>query len=108
MTKEIFELDEDGYPTEETLDYVVNYRVENVNSALYLFEKVLELWWNLDYSHSTEVKDGEIVHYISTLGWSGNESLISALRGNHLFWILYWAESRRGGHYKFAFRIKDD
>ena len=37
---------------------------------------------------------------LHTIGWSGNEEIISALKGT-MFWILYWRRSDCGGHYYF-------
>lgn len=36
----------------------------------------------------------------STWGWSGNEDIIGSLQGTW-FWMLFWEQSRRGGHYRF-------
>jgi len=46
-------------------------------------------------------QDGDIYH-ISTAGWSGNEEVIASLRDNQVFWLMYWYQERRGGHYIFA------
>ena len=39
--------------------------------------------------------------YLSTGGWSGNESVIDALQRNGIFWGLCWKRSERGGHFWF-------
>ena len=43
---------------------------------------------------------GRYLH-LSTGGWSENESIISDLQNNYLFWTMHWVSSRRGGHYLF-------
>lgn len=45
------------------------------------------------------------VYDLSTAGWSGNESLIDALKQHPLFWLMYWEQSRRGGHFRFAIPV---
>lgn len=61
-------------------------------------EYICGLW---EFSEWGFHRDNEI-YSISTGGWSGNEEIIDALKNNIMFWILYWYQSRRGGHYIFA------
>lgn len=82
--------DKDGYPTDETLDTIKSWSYSRSNDARMLFNYIRMAW---KYDYWQEV-DGEI--HISTAGWSGNESLISAFRSN-----VIWIQSRRGGHYTF-------
>ncbi len=46
-------------------------------------------------------KQKGLVYWLHTGGWSGNESIISAMQENHIFWAMCWLSSKRGGHYKF-------
>jgi hypothetical protein len=73
------------------------------------------LWREDDVPHDLRGFKGyedKMVHryWISTGGWSGNESIIRAMQeNNHMLWTLNWVQSRRGGHYIFELReFKDD
>ena len=83
-----------GYPTDETLDAVKLWPWQK-SRELFAFLKTA--WKYPEYF--TEKEDG--VYDISTGGWSGNESLISALEQNVMVWRTCWESSRRGGHYEF-------
>lgn len=105
MTKDIPqmktpELDGDGYPTQETLEAVKNWKISSNKDINELLGFVRKVW---QYGFSLEVfGEGTKRHIqLSTSGWSGNEDLIEALQSNRMFWLLCWFESRRGGHYKF-------
>jgi hypothetical protein len=98
--------DRDGYPTEETLKIIAEWDCVGKDNQINLLKYVQKCW---RYDNFFTVEEGTVDMYhtnvlrynISTGGWSGNESLISALEENHLFWALCWVQSRRGGHYIF-------
>ena len=102
-------LDDDGYPTDETLKTIREWPHED--GLKELLEFVWDVWWQPDWGwKETEVPREQttpgthrlLTNYnISTGGWSGNEDLIEALRGNNIFWLMAWQQSRRGGHYIF-------
>lgn len=103
MSNLILELDDDGYPTDDSLESIVNYDVFEYGVAK-LFDGVLEIW---SYPHSYKnvySENGYRVVELSTGGWSGNESVINALKENHMAWLLSWYSSRRGGHHVFKFK----
>ena len=85
--------DSAGYPTEETLEAVEKW---DYLDSLGVFKYIEEAWSYPQYWN----RKGNIIS-ISTGGWSGNESLISALRANHMIWVFTWVSSRRGGHFEF-------
>ena len=106
----------DGYPDEEELTRIRTWHWDDGWKAL--MEYVRERWWMADVlwrqsdddpavaaapDEAYMTKRGARYYSISTGGWSGNESLIEAMRDNeHLFWTLGWWSSRRGGHYTFV------
>lgn len=101
-------LDEDGYPTEEALDKIARWPYTDGWTELLAF--VRELWaynefWREEKNVTTiDMPNYKIVadvYKVSTAGWSGNESIISALQKNWLFWMFCWEQSNRGGHYIF-------
>ena len=87
----------DTYPTEDELKTVTTYEVNNTNFHD-LMDYIKSIWWSPDWGWK---RDGDTYH-ISTGGWSGNEDIIGALMHNTMFWMLYWKQSRVGGHYIFS------
>lgn len=88
----VIEYDQDGYPTEATLDAIAGFR----GSPEQLLEAVSPLF--TQYGRCERKGDTWI---IATGGWSGCESVIRAMQKNHLFWGVAWCLSKRGGYYEF-------
>jgi hypothetical protein len=98
-------LDSEGYPTKRALKYILNYP-NSVKDPYTLLDFVKSLWmfkdWGWQEENTTDaIGTPKTRILISTSGWSGNESIVEALKYNksHL-WQLFWEESRRGGHFK--------
>ena len=105
-------VDEDGYPTEIALDIIKNWTFRMSSKAL--FEFIHSIWWMPDWGwKECEVIDEvtnerSYAYYISTGGWSGNESIIQVMQENKwMLWSLTWQQSRRGGHYIFQLRNEE-
>jgi hypothetical protein len=94
------ELDDDGYPTEETLQQIREAPAMTREQQEALLSAVHGAWM---YANGYWEVDGD-TYRISTAGWSGNEDIVDALSKNHPFWVLCWESSRRGGHYTFVVR----
>lgn len=90
-------LDDDGYPTDDSLLAIEKWPFEKGHRAL--MQQVRSIWTYADCGFWNEF--GTDIH-ISTGGWSGNESIVGALQRNYLFWGLCWESSRRGGHHQFT------
>jgi hypothetical protein len=63
-----------------------------------LMDYIRERWAYADAGYFRQ--DGR-TYYLSTAGWSDNETIIDALSDNVVFWLMCWRWSKRGGHYKF-------
>ncbi len=106
-----FGLDEDGYPTEETLQAIEKWRGD-FKGFFYTLKPVWKYheplaWcgWHEDVVKD-DIEDRQVLRFsLSTGGWSGNESLISAMRKNYVLWSLTWVQVRRGGHYIFEVKL---
>lgn len=100
-------LDGDGYPTEEAEKLVAEWHYDDFHGLLAF---VKSLWRYSEYWNEEQREDitGKpvIKYHVSTAGWSGNESLIHALKKNTMFWMMCWEQSRRGGHYIFELKPK--
>lgn len=94
-------LDEDGYPTEYALLKVQKWPWADTKGW---FDFIKSIWNMPSWGwHQVECNLGspKIKYSISTAGWSGNESIITAMQKNNMLWWYTWYSSRRGGHYEF-------
>ena len=66
-----------------------------------LMKYVMSLWHWPEYARKEVSDNGDIRYYLDTGGWSGNEEIIAAIQSNHMWWLMYWYQSTRGGHYEF-------
>jgi len=85
--------DKNGYPTEETLAIIRAWDAYDF-SGLATF--VCEAW----HKHGTFTMTIDRLKMV-TGGWSGNESIISAMGQNTTWWTLHWWSSQRGGYHEF-------
>ena len=89
-------MDENGYPTEEELFGISDYRVTHENLHEFM-DYVKPLW------HWQNMFQRRVFGYVLiTGGWSGNEDIIRAMKQNTFFWMLYWQSSTRGGTHVFC------
>lgn len=107
------------YPSEESLEFIEKWDlIDTSHKKVHaLLDFVEELWkyhdrfcwykslyrkpYKLVKPDGTPDKTKYRKLYLSTGGWSGNESIIASLRGNFIFWTMCWEKSVRGGHYWF-------
>jgi hypothetical protein len=102
-------LDDEGYPTELALERIERWQSNDTNGCL---EFVRSIW--SDYGSATNtlspdeakvvgVEEGHRYLRLATGGWSGNESLLSALKRNRFIWLFTWRLSASGGLYIFRY-----
>jgi hypothetical protein len=93
-------IDHQGYPTEETLKKISEFNILT-DDPIAFTEYLCENWIN-GYPPKYDKKHGTL--QLSTGGWSGCESIISALKNSKkypTYWMMFWYSSRVGGHYVF-------
>lgn len=90
--------DEKGYPTDEELQRVLEWDCNDPMKLIFFLE---DIWWNA--YPLIKLKGKRVIHVeLHTGGWSGNEDIIKVLRET-MFWLMYWQQTKRGGHYYFKF-----
>jgi hypothetical protein len=86
------------YPTSKELKKISKWDCEKDHFDWMPFmEYIKSIWWTPEWGWTQKGRK----YYISTGGWSGNESIIYAMQRNFLFWSMCWISSRTGGHYIF-------
>lgn len=86
----------DGSPTEDTLALISRWEYgDGWTSLMEYITPYFSKWGRVTYRESDKVYE------MATGGWSGNEDIILALKGNMLFWHTAWVMTARGGYYEF-------
>lgn len=102
-------LDDEGYPTEEWLNYIKNYKPDESLPLLTFVEKILvDGWYMSDCGFKLYKRyKGKRKLELHTGGWSGNEETIAAIKSN--MWLTHFQMRyvmwRTGGHYYFELSI---
>lgn len=86
-------MDSDGYPTDEELVKIARWDCYDFPALMDYIKPMLKR-----YGRFRKEFD---IYIIATGGWSGNESIISALQNNTMFWMICWKCSKRGGYFEF-------
>lgn len=108
-------LDEEGYPTEQLTVFIETFQPKNYWHIKHFIERILmKVWWHPDIGISWKRPYPDRItgkRYrtleLHTLGWSGNETIMSAIRSN--FWLVNamgYNKWEAGGH--FYFRINTE
>lgn len=108
-------LDSDGYPTDEALEHIKAWTVNTFQDAADAMDYAGQLWyypnaWKVDEAFIDPdcPNDAPKRQYVfSTGGWSGNESVVAAIKANETLQMLGAWLWRRGGHYEYRFSIPE-
>jgi len=102
-------LDNNGYPTEELLEFIKSYEPDESLSILNFVELVLKDVWHLsDWGFKLHRKyKGKRKLELHTGGWSGNEDIIKAIKQNMQLthFKMRLLEWKAGGHYTFEINL---
>jgi hypothetical protein len=102
-------LDDEGYPTEEWLQFIKTYKPDESLPLLTFVKKVLvDGWYMSDWGFVLHRKYKGIHKLeLHTGGWSGNEETIAAITSN--MWLTHFQMRyvmwRTGGHYYFELSV---
>ncbi len=100
----------DGYPTRKELKYIRDFDILK-EDPLILMKYIKERWcWHDFFTIRKKsprlFKDRKVWGIkMITGGWSGNEDLIRALKGNKFFFLLYHKRWEAGGLWYFEIPI---
>jgi hypothetical protein len=98
-------LDNNGYPTDEWLDFIKNYKPsESLPLIKFVSDFLRYGWWMHEWGFVLHRKyNGKRRLELHTGGWSGNEEIIDAIKSN--MWLTHFQMRyvmwETGGHYYF-------
>lgn len=95
-------LDNEGYPTQELIQYILDYRPET--PIMEFVETIRDSWMHGDFGFKLHKQyRGTRKLELHTCGWSGNEEIVEAILDNayltHL--SMKYVKWTVGGHYYF-------
>jgi hypothetical protein len=101
----------DGYPTDETLERIRTWDCATAEDFAEVMDFAGRAWsypkyWECDPAFIAGEYTGQSPqrrYVFSTGGWSGNESIVSAIEGNRMLQAIGAWSWRRGGHYEYRF-----
>ena len=108
-------IDADGYPTEEALKKITEWDDYSDEGYVKWIDLIKSVWmwpefFTVGESDNVMVRElndilkrGPNVLKFSTGGWSGNESVVAAMRGN-ILWSFNFQSHRTGGHYELRWK----
>ncbi len=97
-------MDKDGYPEVTELEKIEKWKLVKLEDLCALIEYI-RCRWQYEAMGYFDLRGKNVLKLtLSTAGWSGNESIISALQRNFIFWSVGWRKSERGGHFWFTFK----
>lgn len=102
-------LDKDGYPTAEYLEFIRTYNPKDMPIMVFIETILKRGWWMPEWGFILRRKYGDHRSLeLHTGGWSGNEEIIMAMKGNiylihHPMKFKQW---RAGGHFYFEISLK--
>ncbi len=102
-------LDDDGYPTEEWLQYLRTYQPKDSGQLIrFIKDYLIPGWWMSErQAQLTKRDDGSYGLSLHTGGWSGNEDTIHTIMSN--VWLtqayMKYTMWKTGGHFFFEIPI---
>jgi len=102
-------IDEHGYPTEEALAFIRDFKPTKQYSTVWFAREFLPLIvWNPEWClwYKRPYKGVQKI-FFSTGGWSGNEDIIDAIERNIFLthFKLSLVSWKAGGHYGFELKL---
>jgi hypothetical protein len=100
-------LDDDGYPTEEFLQYIRDF--DHSGDMSEFLRTLEEGWWCSDWGYKLHRKyRGAQILELHTGGWSGNEETIGAILDNIYLthFKMRYEKWLAGGHYYFKISVE--
>jgi len=100
-------MDEEGYPTEEYLQFIREY-TNGTMPIMNMINIICENWYYENWGYKLHRKYKGIRKFeLHTGGWSGNEEIIREIINN--IWLthfkLKYVSWQTGGHYYFEIRL---